>query len=419
MELSELARNWDLLGKQQAITAIISTLGTEDEKIFFETGLTEIKWLLEMLQEEGITPADPVLDFGCGIGRLTQALSHYFTEVIGLDIAASMLKVAEEKNAFPDRCSYVLNQTDNLGIFEDNRFSLIVSSIVLQHVGQDLAKSYLKEMIRVLKPGGVLFFQIPAQLKEIPIIEDTACRTKISVDLSGYTDALQPATTPPSVSPEHSLKLLRKIFEVKSRAKTPVGSDTVTKAPDSLFQANAGEVLVLPVEITNTSEIDWKAEHMVSLGRRWLSYPEGLLLAYADDGGRVPLASGLESQNSVTVDMELRTPVKEGNYWLELDLSQPGRPLFADLGSKRYLLPVQISTAQNSENMGHTENAVQHVLSDDQIQETVLAEIEMHGIGRQEVEELLLDKGAEIIRVMEDNSAGESWQSYRYLARKP
>ncbi len=427
MELVELAHNWDLLGKQQTITAIISTLGTEDEQVFFETGLTEIKWLLELLQEADIEPVGPVLDFGCGIGRLTQALAHRFTEVVGLDIAPSMLKVAEEKNAFPDRCTYVLNQTDNLEIFEDAKFSLIVSSIVLQHVGEEFAKKYLSEMVRVLKPGGILFFQIPSQLKEIPVIRPEACRAKITADLSPYSDRMlsEAETTSDFIPGEHRRDKpgkWQKVFGDRFGGKTVAATDTASRIAENsgpFLQAAPGEVLVFQVSIFNASESDWESGHGISLGRRWLSYPENLLLAYTDDGGRVALSDGLKSRDTVTAAIEIRMPVKTGNYLLELDLSQPGYPLFADLGSERYLLPIKIADLPGKESVldaGRKETLIQN---EDPPQEVILGGIEMYGINRSEVEDFLLQNGMEIIRTIEDNSAGGSWQSYRYLARKP
>lgn len=53
------------------------------------------------------------LDFGCGMGRLTQALTKYFEEVYGIDIAPSMIKLTEKYNRYDNKCKFFLNTTDD------------------------------------------------------------------------------------------------------------------------------------------------------------------------------------------------------------------------------------------------------------------------------------------------------------------
>jgi SAM-dependent methyltransferase len=103
------------------------------------------------------------LDFGCGPGRLTQALAAHFEQVDGVDISPSMIALADRLNQRPDRCHYHLNDTNDLRRFQDQTFDVVYSSITLQHVGPANARSYLKEFIRVLNPGGTLVFQLPGR----------------------------------------------------------------------------------------------------------------------------------------------------------------------------------------------------------------------------------------------------------------
>ncbi|HEX8929982.1 MAG TPA: class I SAM-dependent methyltransferase, partial [Actinomycetota bacterium] len=44
----------------------------------------------------------------------------------------------------------------DLAIFGDDRFDLVCSLLVLQHVRPGYARAYLREFLRVLRPGGVL-----------------------------------------------------------------------------------------------------------------------------------------------------------------------------------------------------------------------------------------------------------------------
>ena len=134
-----------------------------DADEFFATGEAEIQTALEYLRTRGLSPdpAGTVLDFGCGIGRLTQALARRFDRVVGVDISESMLEGAESFNEFPDRCSYVHNAAGSLPEFADGSFGFVYSSIVLQHMEPQLARRYLAEFARILAPGGILVVQIP------------------------------------------------------------------------------------------------------------------------------------------------------------------------------------------------------------------------------------------------------------------
>jgi ubiquinone/menaquinone biosynthesis C-methylase UbiE len=53
--------------------------------------------------------------------------------VVGVDIAPSMIELAEEMNRHGGRCRYVLNGEDNLRVFPESFFDLIYSNITLQH----------------------------------------------------------------------------------------------------------------------------------------------------------------------------------------------------------------------------------------------------------------------------------------------
>jgi ubiquinone/menaquinone biosynthesis C-methylase UbiE len=102
------------------------------------------------------------LDFGCGVGRLSRALLSYFPEVYGVDISPRMVTLAKE-NA--PSCTFVLNQNDNLKLFQSDFFDFVYSNIVLQHQpSKDIAKSYIAEFVRVTKPGGTIVFQMPYRL---------------------------------------------------------------------------------------------------------------------------------------------------------------------------------------------------------------------------------------------------------------
>jgi SAM-dependent methyltransferase len=133
-----------------------------DEAAFLETGRHHVAGLMN--EADRLVPHKRrrrALDFGCGIGRLTVALADYYDEVVGVDIAASMVEQARNRNPAPDRIRYEHNTNPDLLRFPSGCFDLVCSWIVLQHMPPSLIKAYIAELVRLVAPGGLLVFQLP------------------------------------------------------------------------------------------------------------------------------------------------------------------------------------------------------------------------------------------------------------------
>jgi SAM-dependent methyltransferase len=102
------------------------------------------------------------LDFGCGIGRLSQALADHFDKVYGVDISPKMIELAGTHNRHAARVEYVCNPQAELTRFADGSIDMIYSWITLQHVRPRFARQYMREFLRVLARGGLLLFQYPS-----------------------------------------------------------------------------------------------------------------------------------------------------------------------------------------------------------------------------------------------------------------
>ena len=93
MDLKHLQPQWDEWGKRDPLWAILSDHGERSLEDFFARGRAEIAQRLEGLQAKGVDPPRlRALDFGCGMGRLTQALCDHFAECDGVDVAPSMIE---------------------------------------------------------------------------------------------------------------------------------------------------------------------------------------------------------------------------------------------------------------------------------------------------------------------------------------
>jgi len=168
MRLSAVQRYWDRQAHTDPMWAILTDPakagGLWDRDAFFATGTHEIGIFMNRAQAWG-APASrrTALDFGCGIGRLTQALAEHFDHVSGVDISARMIELAREHNRQGARCEYLCNPVSNLGEFENGSIDMIYSWITLQHMRPRYARRYIEEFLRVLAPGGLLVFQYPSK----------------------------------------------------------------------------------------------------------------------------------------------------------------------------------------------------------------------------------------------------------------
>jgi ubiquinone/menaquinone biosynthesis C-methylase UbiE len=166
MHLRGVQRTWTYFGETDPLWAIVTDPSKRsngwDLAEFFLTGEQEVGKLMSSIDALPFRlGSGRALDFGCGVGRLTQPLARHFDKVYGVDIAPTMLEHARRYNRFPERCEYVLNAGDHLRVFPDAYFDLIFSILTLQHMEPRFIRRYLREFVRVLAPGGLAVFQVP------------------------------------------------------------------------------------------------------------------------------------------------------------------------------------------------------------------------------------------------------------------
>jgi SAM-dependent methyltransferase len=159
-QLAELDPQWAILSSPERRFG-----GWEDDE-FFATGELEVDALLARIEETGGTAGrHAALDFGCGVGRISRALAGHYDEVVGVDISETMLARGRELNAGIANIEFVHNSAPDLRALGERSFDLVYSTIVLQHQPtRSAARGYVQEMVRLLRPGGRLVFQIPLDI---------------------------------------------------------------------------------------------------------------------------------------------------------------------------------------------------------------------------------------------------------------
>jgi SAM-dependent methyltransferase len=165
MSLKHVKETFEEAGRTDPMYAVLTVHdrrgGKWDPVEFFARGKKEIDAVLAYTAGAGITIArNDAFDFGCGVGRLTQALGDHFARVTGVDISSSMVEEARRHNRHGDRVRYQVNDVPDLRAFGDASFDLVYSNITLQHVPPEPALAYIKEFVRIIRPGGTAIFQV-------------------------------------------------------------------------------------------------------------------------------------------------------------------------------------------------------------------------------------------------------------------
>jgi SAM-dependent methyltransferase len=430
-----LARGWEAYGKVDSFFGVLSDrskLGnrwTAEE--FFRTGREHVANLMRLLGENGVAPRrGACLDFGCGIGRLTQPLADHFDTCIGVDVAPSMIAQARRFNRAGPRCRYVLNRAPDLRQFTDASFDLVHSCITLQHLPPDLSAAYIAEFFRIGRPGGLVVFQVPGGRR-----------------------------------PEH---LSAAAFALPSSG---YAAEIVLAGPLPILRAGARADIRLAV--TNRGDAIWRSDvptdegGHIRVANHWLTSDAATLV---NDDGRADLPRTIHPGERFDVTMTITAPRHEGRCLLELDLVQELVCWFGSKGSPTLRVPAEILAGINAGPADAASDAtamgagaapaapiepqaprestpapqpLEPVLADRASLAASAADVpvtgdpgwfrrlvtrmrrsragqprfEMHALAPAEVRRIVEASGGAVVRAVEDEAAGLHWQSFTYICR--
>ena len=112
------------------------------------------RWVKKLKLKDG----DQVLDIGCNIGQLLH-LMNFQANIKGVGIDISIEALQNARQILPEAFDFFLCSIEKGLPFADNSFDVIVCMDVIEHL--ENPGIVLKEMHRVLRPGGRFLFHVP------------------------------------------------------------------------------------------------------------------------------------------------------------------------------------------------------------------------------------------------------------------
>ncbi len=105
-----------------------------------------------------LQPTDRVLELGCGVGRIGREIAPKVAHWEGTDISSNMIEVARERLAGFGNVGFTELSRSSLQPLADASFDKAYCVAVFIHMDKEDFFLYLEEMARILKPGGLLYF---------------------------------------------------------------------------------------------------------------------------------------------------------------------------------------------------------------------------------------------------------------------
>ncbi|MGH2618956.1 MAG: class I SAM-dependent methyltransferase [Anaerolineales bacterium] len=120
--------------------------------------MRDIQFKRQLIRQAQIKPGHRVLDLGCGTGTLTilAKLTYPNSKVVGLDGDPRILAITRAKAA---KAGVEIRLDHGMAFqmpYPDNSFDRVLSSLVLHHLTTENKRHALREVLRVLRPGGEL-----------------------------------------------------------------------------------------------------------------------------------------------------------------------------------------------------------------------------------------------------------------------
>jgi SAM-dependent methyltransferase len=163
-----MQRDWDDRARKNGFHYIASWRRFWDVDSFLASGEQDYQqFVLSALERCGVPSLGKVMvELGCGVGRMTANFARHYEHVIAVDVSAEMLRNARQIHSAEKNIAWVHASGTDLACLSTGTADFVFSYLVLQHLPtEELAITYVQEMLRILRPGGVFLFQFNGSCK--------------------------------------------------------------------------------------------------------------------------------------------------------------------------------------------------------------------------------------------------------------
>jgi SAM-dependent methyltransferase len=157
-------KEWQKLGRSDPYYGVVTEgrfrgkeLSAEKRNEFFESGQAFVNHVLSYVAGHfgsGFCP-NTALDFGCGVGRLLIPLARVAKSVVGVDVSDAMLSEAKKNCEMHAIKNIRLIKSDDRLSLLNEKFDLILSFIVFQHMATKRGERIFERLISLLNDSGI------------------------------------------------------------------------------------------------------------------------------------------------------------------------------------------------------------------------------------------------------------------------
>lgn len=163
---------WETFARENAEFYIYAVPGVdfatpEGLALFRQSGVKDVERILRE-SSPYLNGADRAIEIGCGVGRLALPMAERFAEVIGVDIAPTMISKLHENSVAvgaPNVRGFLAHEAWP----EQGPADLVYSQIVFQHIESwDIIADYFARIASCLANDGVCYAQFDSRRPSLP-----------------------------------------------------------------------------------------------------------------------------------------------------------------------------------------------------------------------------------------------------------
>ena len=140
----------------KSVESVMESICDQYDPKTFETKKEGVLFSQNIKLDERMT----VLDLACGMGRTCRWVAPFVRKYIGVDFMEDMIIKARVYNEKFHNVEFITNNGRDLANLPSETFDLVYCDLAFQHMVKPIQQSYVDEVYRVMKKGGLFYVQI-------------------------------------------------------------------------------------------------------------------------------------------------------------------------------------------------------------------------------------------------------------------